>query len=198
MLADYISPGDRVELKATGKIWMDNDARTRQIYMSKVMDITSDDRIEVLMPYERGRLVLLPVDGEYSLCFYSTKGLFQCYSRIVDRYRSDNMYVLVLDLTSQLQKLQRKETLFRGGGGDAFLQCIYADVTIDAQECKIFSENFTNIQKSISEQRMSVAGVDEDEEALDLIKFQNAYNLASKCISVFSEIYDRLILNTGV
>ena len=109
MLADYISPGNRVELKATGKIWMDNDARTRQIYMRKVMDVTSDDRIEILMPYEKGRLVLLPVDGEYSLCFYSTKGLFQCYSRIVDRYRSDNIYVLVLDLTSQLQKLQRRE-----------------------------------------------------------------------------------------
>ncbi|MBQ3796243.1 MAG: flagellar brake protein [Butyrivibrio sp.] len=109
MLADYIAPGNRVELKATGKVWMDKDARTRQIYMSKVMDITSDDRIEVLMPYEKGRLVLLPVDGEYNLCFYSTKGLFQCYSKIVDRYRSDNMYILVLDLTSQLQKLQRRE-----------------------------------------------------------------------------------------
>ena len=109
MLADYISPGNRVELKATGKIWMDEDARTKQIYMSKVMDITSDDRIEVLMPFEKGKLVLLPVDGEYSLCFYSTKGLFQCYSRIVDRYRSDNMYILVLDLTSDLQKLQRRE-----------------------------------------------------------------------------------------
>ncbi|SFH74665.1 flagellar hook-associated protein 1 FlgK [Pseudobutyrivibrio sp. OR37] len=102
------------------------------------------------------------------------------------------------DLIVELQKLQRKETLFRGGGGDAFLQCIYADVTIDAQECKIFSTNFTNIKKTITEQRMSVSGVDEDDEALDLMKFQNAYNLASKCISVFSEIYDRLILNTGV
>ncbi|MBP3262949.1 flagellar hook-associated protein FlgK [Pseudobutyrivibrio sp.] len=102
------------------------------------------------------------------------------------------------DLVVELQALQKKEKLFRGGGGDAFLQCIYADVTIDAQECNIFTENFSNIKKSISEQRMSVSGVDEDEEALDLIKFQNAYNLASKCISVFSEIYDRLILNTGV
>ncbi|SCY58348.1 flagellar brake protein [Butyrivibrio sp. INlla14] len=109
MLADYISPGNRVELKATGKMWMDDDARTKQIYMSKVMDVTSDDRIEVLMPYEKGRLVLLPVDGEYSLCFYSQKGLFQCFSRIVDRYRSDNMYILVLDLTSELSKLQRRE-----------------------------------------------------------------------------------------
>jgi c-di-GMP-binding flagellar brake protein YcgR len=109
MLTDYIAPGIRVELKATGKIWMDEDVRTKHIYMSKVMDVTSDDRIEVLMPFERGKIVLLPVDGEYSLCFYSTKGLFQCFAKIVDRYRSDNMYILVLDLTSELQKLQRRE-----------------------------------------------------------------------------------------
>jgi len=102
------------------------------------------------------------------------------------------------DLVEKLQELQSKTTIFRGGGGDAFLQCIYSDVTVDTQECEIFTTNFTNIQTSISEQRLSVSGVDEDEEALDLIKFQNAYNLASKCISVFSEIYDRLILNTGV
>ena len=94
--------------------------------------------------------------------------------------------------------MQSKVKLFRGGGGNAFLQCIYADVTVDTQECKIFTKNFTNIQQVISQQRMSIAGVDEDEEALDLVKFQNAYNLASKCISVFSEIYDRLILQTGV
>ena len=36
------------------------------------------------------------------------------------------------------------------------------------------------------------------EEALDLMKFQNAYNLASKCISVVADMYDQLILNTGV
>ena len=109
MLTDYISPGNRVELKATGKIWMDEDVRTKHIYMSKVMDVNSDDRIEILMPFERGKIVLLPVDGEYSLCFYSTKGLFQCFARIVDRYRSENMYILVMDLTSELSKLQRRE-----------------------------------------------------------------------------------------
>ncbi|WP_034452298.1 flagellar brake protein [Butyrivibrio sp. AE2032] len=109
MLTDYIAPGNRVELKATGKIWMDDDSRTKHIYMSKLMDVTSDDRIEILMPFERGKIVLLPVDGEYSLCFYSTKGLYQCFAKIVDRYRSDNMYILVMDLTSELSKLQRRE-----------------------------------------------------------------------------------------
>ena len=33
---------------------------------------------------------------------------------------------------------------------------------------------------------------------MDLVKFQNAYNLASKVISVMTEMYDQLILNTGV
>ncbi len=109
MLTDYISPGNRVELKATGKMWMDADSRTKHIYMSKVMDISSEDRIEILMPFEKGKIVLLPVDGEYSLCFYSTKGLYQCFAKIVDRYRSDNIYVLVMNLTSTLSKLQRRE-----------------------------------------------------------------------------------------
>ena len=102
------------------------------------------------------------------------------------------------DLVVKLQQLQNKTKLFRGGSGDAFLQCIYADVTVDTQECNIFTKNFSNIKTTISEQRMSISGVDEDDEALDLMKFQNAYNLASKCISVYAEIYDRLILNTGV
>ncbi len=109
MLTDYIAPGNRVEIKATGKMWMDDDSRTKHIYMSKIMDVTSDDRIEILMPFEKGKIVLLPVDGEYSLCFYSNKGLYQCFAKIVDRYRSDNMYILVMDLTSELSKLQRRE-----------------------------------------------------------------------------------------
>ena len=50
----------------------------------------------------------------------------------------------------------------------------------------------------ISNQRMSVSGVDEDEEALNLVKFQNAYNLSSKVISVMNEIYNKLINETGV
>jgi len=45
---------------------------------------------------------------------------------------------------------------------------------------------------------MSISGVDEDEEALDMLKFQNAYNLASRMIQTLSEMYNRFILETGV
>ena len=45
---------------------------------------------------------------------------------------------------------------------------------------------------------MSISSVDEDEEGMDLIKFQNAYNMASKIISTMNQMYDRLITQTGV
>ena len=50
----------------------------------------------------------------------------------------------------------------------------------------------------VNNQRLSVSGVDTDEEAISLVRFQNNYNLASKMIQTFTEIYDRLILETGV
>ena len=73
-----------------------------------------------------------------------------------------------------------------------------ADISIDAQESEIFYQNYANIGNTIENQRMSISGVDEDEETLDLVKFQNAYNLSSKMVSVMAEVYDRLILETGV
>lgn len=102
------------------------------------------------------------------------------------------------DIVDQLMTLQTNTIIHRGYGGDKFLQCIYSDITVDGQECSVFLENYTNIQKSIDDQRTSISGVDEDEEAINLIKFQNAYNLSSKCISVLAEMYDRLITQTGV
>ena len=33
---------------------------------------------------------------------------------------------------------------------------------------------------------------------MDLVKFQNSYNLASKVIQTMNEMYNQLILNTGV
>lgn len=102
------------------------------------------------------------------------------------------------DLVNTLKKLESDVTVFRGTGGKGFLECIYSDVTVDTMQCKVFSQNFESIKTTIDNQRQSISGVDEDEEALDLVKFQNAYNLSSKLISVLNEMYDRLISGTGV
>lgn len=80
-----------------------------KVYVSKVFDIISDERISILMPMEKTKLILLPVDGEYDLCFYTTHGLYQCFARVTDRYKDNNVFVLILDLTSNLRKFQRRQ-----------------------------------------------------------------------------------------
>lgn len=113
-------------------------------------------------------------------------------------YRTEESGVDDYNLIEELAKLKSDTVLFRGGSADGFLKCMISDVSIDTQKAKVFEQNFLNIQSQLETQRMSISGVDEDEEALDLIKFQNAYNLSSKMISVMAQIYDKLIQETGV
>lgn len=102
------------------------------------------------------------------------------------------------EILELLKPLKEQEKLYRGSGANGFLQCMLSDISVDTNEAKLFYENHKNISHTITNQRLSISGVDEDDEALDLVKFQNAYNLASKMISTMAEMYDQLILNTAV
>ena len=102
------------------------------------------------------------------------------------------------DTVEDLLKLQKNVRMFRGDSAETFLETLISDVTVDVNKTTTSSNNYSNLSTAIATQRTSVSGVDEDEEAMNLIKFQNAYNLASKVISVMSEMYDKLINETGV
>ena len=71
-------------------------------------------------------------------------------------------------------------------------------MSIDASKAKTFLTNYNNMKTTIQSQRLSVMGVDTDEEAMDIMKFQQAYNLNSKMMSVMNQIYDKLINQTGL
>ena len=111
LLDKYVIPGCRVDLQAIdrSKERRGESNKERKSYQSQLIDILSDDRIEISMPMEKSKLILLPVDGEFDLYFYSDNGLYQCYARVVDRYKHNSMYVLVLDMISNLRKHQRRE-----------------------------------------------------------------------------------------
>lgn len=104
------------------------------------------------------------------------------------------------DITKLLLEVRtdKSKMTYRGCSSEEFLQCLTSDVALGASSANNFYANFDKISKAIVAQRTSVSGVDNDEEALNLVKFQEAYNLSSKMIQVMTEIYDRLILQTGV
>ncbi len=87
---------------------------------------------------------------------------------------------------------------FRGRTAGGFLECILSDVALNASNADTFYTMYASLSTSIDNQRTSISGVDEDEETVNLVKYQQAYSLSSKMITVLTEIYDRLILETGV
>ena len=101
-------------------------------------------------------------------------------------------------LVDDMLELQSKTVIYRGSGGDQFLKYIISDISVDANEADILYANYSDINTIVDTYRMSISSVDEDEEGMDLIKFQNAYNMASKIISTMNQMYDRLITQTGV
>ncbi|NLG02964.1 MAG: flagellar hook-associated protein FlgK [Clostridia bacterium] len=103
------------------------------------------------------------------------------------------------DLLTEMKKVKtdKDKMTFRGCSSQEFLQCITADIALNANSANTFQSNYENISNSITHQRLSVSGVDNDEEAISLVKYQNAYNLSSKMIQVMTELYDQLILRTG-
>ena len=118
LLSKYVVPGCRVDLQEIDHLELDEmdgaegneEIRTgNRGYQSKVLDVLSEDRLEILMPMEKSKIVPLPVDGEYDLYFFTDGGLYQCYARVTDRYKDNSVYVLVMDLISNLRKYQRRE-----------------------------------------------------------------------------------------
>ncbi len=104
------------------------------------------------------------------------------------------------DIIERLVDMRSNEKVmsFRGGSAEDFLESILADVALNTERAKTFSENAEAKALSVNNQRESISGVDRDEEAVNLVKYQHAYNLSSKVIQIMTEIYDRLILETGV
>ena len=58
MLGDYIKLGQRIELQAVSRVKSNEETTVQKLYTSKVYDILSDERLEITMPVEHGKLIL--------------------------------------------------------------------------------------------------------------------------------------------
>ena len=102
------------------------------------------------------------------------------------------------DKAEELMELKRDTTMFKQGKPAAFLQTLVAEVGIDTKAAINFEKSQNNLVNSIDNQRLSVAGVDSEEEAMNLMRYQQAYNLSAQVISIMNQIYDKLINYMGV
>ena len=110
MLSRIIKPGDRIEITPVEKkVNNVEENSSSKVYLSQVQSVLSDERMEIVMPMEGTKIVLLPVDAVFDMYLTTHNGLYQCFMRVIDRYKSNNVYLLVVELTSNLRKYQRRE-----------------------------------------------------------------------------------------
>lgn len=140
--------------------------------------------------------------------YYLTAGNFTINQELLDNAdrlgtRSTNSETGEVEEFGQITELitllnSKEKFSFRNGSANQMLEIILADVGLNASEANTFYGNYQGLRNSIDNQRCAISGVDEDEEAVSLVKFQNSYTLASKMIQTLTEIYDQLILRTGI
>lgn len=89
------------------------------------------------------------------------------------------------------------QSMYAQGTPTQFLQAITTSLAVDTAKYDSFANNMDEVSNTINNQRLSVSSVDTNEEAANLVIYQNGYNLASKVISILNQVYDKLINQTG-
>lgn len=157
MLRDVLAIGDKIDIKR-----IDPRGKTfphGKTLVSQLVDFIDMDVISIATPIISGRIYLLEVGENYNLCFYSSKGLYQCDCTILKNYKENNTIIAVVRITSNLEKYQRRQ-YFR-------LECIheieYRVVTKEEEllERKLRNEDFQNAdERAECRKRLSLLGND--------------------------------------
>jgi c-di-GMP-binding flagellar brake protein YcgR len=107
MVSKIVSIGDKIDLTKLKRSM--GEASTPKQYVSQLLDYLEEDKLKIAMPIENSRVIPLDIGDKYQLCFYTERGLYQCSCEIIDRYKEEKIYVLIIKLTSQLEKYQRRQ-----------------------------------------------------------------------------------------
>lgn len=92
----------------------------------------------------------------------------------------------------------RNETLIGGQTIGQTYASLVATVGSQSREAVTQSEVRNLSMEQLETQRESVSGVSLDEEMVNMVKFQQAYNAAARVVSVLDDMLDTLINRTGV
>lgn len=98
--------GNKVDLTKSPDA-IDNEGTKK--YFSQILDLIDDDKAVMAMPTENGRVIPLTVGDRYSAFFYTAGGIFTCKCEIVERYKEDGFFVMLVKFLSQFEKYQRRQ-----------------------------------------------------------------------------------------
>ncbi len=102
------------------------------------------------------------------------------------------------DIILGMLDIKHNNHMFDKGTPGNYLQALIGELGIDSKQAESFKDGQTNLSTLADNQRLAYSGVDLNEETMNILRFQHAYSLAAKMISVMDEIYDVTINRMGV
>lgn len=107
---DVITPGDKIDIHLVQQLGQENHGRiAARLYKSNVLDFLSNTLLEISMPMEGTKVILLDSGMRLELTFYTKRGLYQCQVLVQKRYKKDNLFILLVEQKTDLVKFQRRE-----------------------------------------------------------------------------------------
>lgn len=79
-----------------------------------------------------------------------------------------------------------------------FYQEVISQMAISAREANRMKDNTNALRTSVDVKRDSVSGVSLDEEMIDLVRFQQAYNASARVVTSIDEMLDKIINGMGI
>lgn len=108
MSIKFLEPGQKIEMRH-GTQHGDIEEQPVKVHISQIYDVLGEDKLEVLMPIEHAKLILLPLHAVYTLIIYTHTGVYQCNAKVTGQYKKDKVYLICLDVISEIKKYQRRE-----------------------------------------------------------------------------------------
>ncbi len=102
--------GDNVEVRILQQVeqgWKTGDRPDS--YASKIQNILDNGDIEIDMPTREGKNASLPSGVRLEFLFYTQVGIYRCVAHIKNRYIRENLYLLLIEPKTPLEKFQRRE-----------------------------------------------------------------------------------------
>lgn len=87
--------------------------------------------------------------------------------------------------------------IFNGTFEEAFTN-IGVTLGLDVKSTTEHLDNYTQLASSISENREAVTGVNLDEEAMNIMRYQQSYNASARLMTALDDMLSTLITNTGM
>ncbi len=110
MAKSIIKPGDKIDIRLIEEIGeKGKDSDEVRVYRSQVYDVLKDGLLEISMPTRGGKIILLPLGVRFDFVFYSKGSMYRAEGTVKERYKKDNLFILVVEMKSQLEKCQRRE-----------------------------------------------------------------------------------------